>query len=110
MNYVFDLDGTLCTNTAGKYELALPHIQRIQHVNCLYDSGNKIIIYTARGMNTFNGDVQKVYIHYYGLTVEQLKQWNVKYHELVLGKPAGDIYVDDKGVSDENYFATNVCS
>jgi hypothetical protein len=24
---------------------------------------------------------------------------------LILGKPSGDIYVDDKGINDENFFA-----
>lgn len=110
MNYVFDLDGTLCTNTNGKYHLAQPHKQRINHVNELYDNNNKIVIFTARGMNTYGGDIQKVYIEYYGFTVDQLKKWNVKYHHLILGKPAGDIYVDDKGVKDEDYFTTNLRS
>jgi hypothetical protein len=41
---------------------------------------------------------------FFDFTVKQLNSWGVKYHELHLGKPAGDIYVDDKGVKDEDFF------
>lgn len=110
MNYVFDLDGTLCTNTNGKYELAEPLRERINLVNSLYQNGNKITIFTARGMHTFKGDVKKVYEVYYEFTKNQINNWGLMYTELILGKPAGDIYVDDKGVKDEDYFRTSLCS
>ena len=38
------------------------------------------------------------------MTTDQLNKWGVKYHALFLGKPAGDIYVDDKGIKDEDFF------
>jgi len=38
------------------------------------------------------------------MTVKQLNDWGVKYHQLFLGKPAGDIYIDDKGMRDVDYF------
>ena len=31
------------------------------------------------------------------MTEQQLKQWGVKYSELILGKPAYDMIIDDKG-------------
>jgi hydroxymethylpyrimidine pyrophosphatase-like HAD family hydrolase len=108
MKYVFDLDGTLCTDTSGNYELAMPIENRIELVNQLFDSGHEIIIYTARGMGSCNNNPLKAYEKYYSLTERQLEEWNVKHHHLVLGKPAGDIYVDDKGVNHEDYFGTNV--
>ena len=37
-------------------------------------------------------------------TKYQLEQWGVKYHQLFLGKPAGDIYIDDKGMRDIHFF------
>lgn len=42
--YVFDLDGTLCSDSMGTYRFAQPLIERIKHVNSLYDEGNVIII------------------------------------------------------------------
>ena len=65
MIYCFDLDGTLCTNTDGEYEKALPFYDRIQVVNRLYDSGHTIIIETARGSVTK--------INWFESTTNQLK-------------------------------------
>lgn len=104
MKYVFDLDGTLCTNTNGNYEFAEPILKRIEKVNQLFEDGHNITIYTARGMSTFANNPVKAYEKYYSLTENQLKKWKVKYHNLFLGKPAGDIYIDDKGVNDADYF------
>ena len=38
------------------------------------------------------------------LTQKQLQEWGVKYHELFMGKPCGDLYIDDKGIKDEEFF------
>lgn len=95
-NYCFDLDGTLCTNTEGEYESAAPFSERISKVNALYEEGSNILIYTARG--TVTG------IDWRPLTENQLKSWGVKYHELRLGKPFADIYVDDRAISDGDFF------
>ena len=38
------------------------------------------------------------------ITMEQLDRWGVKYHSLFLGKPSGDVYIDDKGIKDEDFF------
>lgn len=105
MRYVFDLDGTLCTMTDGKYERALPIASRIKAVNALYDSGHDITVSTARGMSTFSNNSEKAYEMWYELTKNQLQQWGLKYHRLFLGKPAGDFYIDDKAVKDVEFFA-----
>lgn len=110
MNYVFDIDGTICTNTYGKYDSASPFKERIQKINRLYDEGNSITFFTARGMNTLNANIEKVYEKYYEFTSKQLQNWGVKYHKLILGKPSADVYVDDKGINDEDYFNTNFSS
>ena len=39
-----------------------------------------------------------------GTTEQQLFEWGVKYHELFMGKPAADYYIDDKGISDKDFF------
>lgn len=97
MIYCFDLDGTLCTNTNGNYENALPYTQRIKFVNNLYDEGNTILIDTARGSTTK--------IDWYDLTKKQLKNWGVKYNTLRVGiKLNADIFIDDKGINDNDFF------
>ena len=94
--YVIDIDGTICTNTEGEYETAKPLKERIKKINKLYDAGHKIIMFTARGYTTkINWEV---------FTREQLKNWGLKFHELILNKPFGNIYIDDKGVKDSHFF------
>lgn len=105
MIYVFDIDGTICDNTESDYENSTPLLDRIQRVNQLYDEGNTIIFQTARGMGRSDNSAAFAYAKFFKLTESQLKQWGVKYHSLFLGKPAGDVYIDDKGIKDEDFFA-----
>ena len=104
MTYIFDIDGTICTNTEGAYEKAEPYDDRITKINKLYEEGNKIVFLTARGMGRSGDSAAYAYGAFEKLTKTQLETWGVKYHSLFLGKPAGDIYVDDKGIKDENFF------
>jgi hypothetical protein len=97
MIYCFDLDGTLCTNTGGSYENATPFVERIGVVNKLYDSGNNIIIDTARGSTTG--------IDWFDLTKKQLEEWGVKYNSLYVGRKLHyDIIIDDKAINDLVFF------
>ena len=103
--YVFDIDGTICTKPQNKdYEDSLPLIARIEKVNELFDKGNKIVFFTARGMGRNKGNSDKCYEEFYELTNKQLILWGVKYHKLILGKPSGDFYIDDKGIKDVMFF------
>lgn len=104
MTYVFDIDGTICTKTNGDYSQAEPLSDRIQKVNELYDQGHKIILLTARGMGRSDNSIRFANEAFYELTNRQLISWGVKFHDLFLGKPAGDFYIDDKGISDEDFF------
>jgi len=104
MTYVFDIDGTLCSLTNGDYKMAEPFEERIQEVNKLYNDGHTIILNTARGMGRNNNDMVKAILEFYDFTRDQLYEWGLEYHHLFLGKPAGDIYIDDKGINDENFF------
>ena len=106
MVYVFDIDGTICSLTDGDYSKAKPKMDRIKIINKLYDEGNKIYFQTARGMGRFNNDEHEAKLNFSSMTIAQLSSWGVKYHEVFLGKPAADIYVDDKGVKDEDFFNT----
>jgi len=106
VKFVIDIDGTICT-LAGKdndYTEASPIEQRIHHINSLHDSGHTIVYFTARGMGRTNGDSSESHDLFYELTKVQLAEWGAKYHELILGKPAGDVYVDDKGINATNFF------
>ena len=107
MNFVFDIDGTLCTNTKGEYSKAEPYVERINRVNELFDQGNKIILSTARGMGSSNNDVESAKDKWEAFTIDQLAKWGVRYHMLFLGKPSGDLYIDDKAIKDSDFFQLN---
>jgi hypothetical protein len=94
----FDLDGTLCTLSDGIYENAEPYVERIRKVNMLHQMGNKIVIFTARGISS-NRDLRD-------LTLTQLESWGVYFDELIMGKPHFDLLVDDKAISDLHFFST----
>jgi len=96
MTYCFDLDGTLCSSSPEDYTKAIPWQARIDSVNKLYTESHHIVIYTARGMGTG--------IDYRTLTEWQLSDWGVLYHDLIMGKPLADVYIDNKGISDEEFF------
>lgn len=102
--YVFDLDGTLCTFTNGNYFEALPINYRISQLNELYEKGHYIVIATARGMGSSGNNKSVAEEKWLELTKKQLQEWEISYHELHMGKPAGDIYIDDKGISDKDFF------
>lgn len=104
MKYVFDIDGTICLTEESDYKNSKPLNERIGLVNKLYDEGNIIILCTARGMGRFDDDQAMAINKFYNLTKNQLESWGVKYHKLFLGKPSGDIYIDDKGISDFDFF------
>jgi hypothetical protein len=102
--YVFDIDGTICSNTFGEYNKAVPINARIKLINELFDAGNIIFFQTARGMGSSGNNSHLAIERWLDFTISQLSNWEVKYHKLFFGKPAGDIYIDDKGQNDIIFF------
>lgn len=87
--YVFDIDGVITIPQDNiNYNLSQPNNETIEIINYLYEHGNEIVIFTARGSKTG--------IDWKNHTIEQLKRWGVKYHDLKFGKPDADFYIDDK--------------
>ena len=97
--YCFDIDGTLCTQTNGRYEEAEPFVDRIAAVNALYEKGHTIKLFTARG--TVTG------IDWRALTERQLAEWQIKYHQLLFGKPEADVFIDDRALNADAWTWTN---
>ena len=86
-----DIDETICCYpNIRRYDLAEPIHANIDKINKLYDSGWKIIYWTARG--AVSGADYKQF------TLDQLNTWNCKFHELKCGdeKPHFDLVIDDK--------------
>jgi CMP-N,N'-diacetyllegionaminic acid synthase len=105
----FDLDDVICFRPTGyedlgpeKYLHCKPIQANIKIVNELYDKGNVIVIYTARGMAQFSGDVSRIYSELYQITYDCLKTWGVEFHQLVMGKISYDVLIDDKCLNSNN--------
>ena len=93
-----DVDGTICTNTSGDYKKAVPLKENIKKINNLYDEGNTVVYWTARGSTTG--------IDWTSATKSQLKRWGAKHHEVRLGKPHFDLYICDKSINAEEFFGS----
>ena len=107
MNYVIDIDDTICIpgfTEETKYTGATPILDRIAKINKLYDDGNRILYLTARGMGKYKKSSDLAHMEHYEFTREQLISWGCKFHELHMGKPSGDYYIDDKGVNSNDFF------
>jgi len=95
-----DIDDTICTLTeAMNYFSAQPIPEAILKVNKLYDEGHMVHFWTARG--TVTG------IDWRELTESQLDSWGVKYHSLIFGKPAYDLFIDDKNINSNDWLNEN---
>lgn len=109
MKYIVDIDGTICDKPEGMhhdgdYSISIPITDRIEKINKLYDEGHIIVYLTARGMGRFKDNTDLAKKEFYELTETQLKSWGCKYHNLILGKPSGDYYIDDKGINSNDFF------
>lgn len=100
-----DIDETICYHGSPdnkkrkgpvNYSDAKPFLDRIDKINKLYDQGKIIVYWTARGSST-----GKKWFH---VTYNQLNEWGCKYHELKMGKPSYDLFIDDKNINSEEFF------
>ena len=55
-------------------------------------------------MGRFKGNKDRAVEAFHAITESQLDRWGCKYHQLILGKPNGDVYIDDKGINDNDFF------
>ena len=88
MNIFVDIDETICHTNLSNYKDSIPNLNSIEYINQLYNKGNRITYWTARGNKSGSDHTE--------LTSQQLKEWGCLYHELVMGKPSFDLLIDDK--------------
>lgn len=99
MNIYVDIDDTICyyeDSHKKDYSLAIPIHERIAIINDLFNKGNTITYWTARGTLT--------QLKWFEITYNQLIKWNCKFHELRMGKPAFDLYIDSNTITSNTYF------
>lgn len=100
MIYLIDIDGTLAETSGADYNNSKPLENRIKKINELYKQGHIIKIFTGRGMSTG--------VDWTEVTMNQLKEWNLNYNELIMNtKPHCHCIVDDIAVSPNKFFNDN---
>jgi capsule biosynthesis phosphatase len=104
---VLDFDDTLAFTSNRDWENAEPNIDLIEKCNALYNAGWQIDIFTARGSISCRSRVEAE--EKYG---EQIRTWlekhHVKYHMLSFDKPLAAYYIDDKGITPEDFICADI--
>ncbi len=94
----FDIDNVICKTVKNFYKNSKPNKEVITLINNLYMKNFYIKIFTARFMGQLNGNKKKIRQVGYVFTKNQLKNWGVMYHELIMFKPSYDFFIDDKAI------------
>lgn len=96
MIYYIDIDETICcTPVSRDYSKAVPITENIKKANKLFEEGNTVVYWTARGATSG--------IDWREITERQLREWGVKYHELKMNKPHYDLFICDKAMNTRDW-------
>lgn len=100
---VVDIDGTLCPikQTGQDYAEMVPEPLMLAKLRKLHDDGWHIILFTARGMRTHDGNAGKIAKHVAPTLLTWLAKHEVPFDELQLAKPwpgRRGVYIDDRAV------------
>jgi len=87
MQLIIDLDGCICSEEKTfSRSLAKPIPGAKEVLDELKNQGHIIIIYSARSWNE------------YEMTIQWLKDNQISYDQVILGKPIGDYWIDDRAI------------
>ena len=109
-SFVFDIDGTLCPikGKDERYEDLVPYPDMIDKLRYYKENGAKIILYTSRNMNSYNGNLGLINKYTAAVLSEWLKKWDIPYDEIVYGKVwpgKKGFYVDDRTVRPDEFLS-----
>lgn len=103
-----DVDGTICPirHPDQSYSDLQPYADIVDLMRDYKAKGFYLILFSARNMNTFDGNVGRIN----AVTGKQMMEWldrhDIPYDELHLGKPwpgRGGFYVDDKAIRPDEF-------
>ncbi len=85
---VVDVDGTLTIDdSTPDYRAKEPRRDVIERVNALHAAGVRIVLYSARNMRTYAGNVGLINKHTLPVLIAWLAEHGVRYDEIHMGKP-----------------------
>lgn len=92
MRLIIDLDGTICSEEKQfSRALAKPLPGSANFLQKLKQQGHTVIIYSARTWAE------------YEVTIEWLNSNFIPFDQLILGKPIGDYWIDDRAIKFESW-------
>ena len=113
LTFVFDIDGTICPikKKDEKYEDLVPYKDIVNKIIEYHNNGAKIVLYTSRNMNTYNGNIGLINANTSKVLFTWLDKWNIPYDEIVFGKvwPGHNgFYVDDRTIRPNEFLENTV--
>lgn len=113
ITFIFDIDGTLCPikGTEEKYEDLIPYKNMIERIKYYKENGAKIILFTSRNMNSYNGNIGKINKNTAKILLNWLDKWEIPYDEIIYGKPwpgHKGFYVDDRTIRPNEFLNKDI--
>ena len=112
LTFIVDIDGTLCPikGKDERYEDLIPYSEIVDKLRKYHDDGVRIILFTSRNMNTYNGSIGLINANTAKILLSWLDRWKIPYDEIIYGKPwPGHFgyYVDDRAVRPDEFLKYN---
>lgn len=113
MTFVMDIDGTICPikEKNEKYEDLIPYEDIVSRMRYYHDEGARIVLYTSRNMNSYNGNIGLINKYTADVLNTWLKKWDIPYDEIVFGKvwPGHKgFYVDDRTIRPDEFLNKDI--
>lgn len=105
---VVDIDGTLCPikKKEEQYINLIPYPKMVKKLKEYHSKGVKIILFSSRNMNTYNGNLGLINKNTAITLNKWLEKWDIPYDEILFGKPwpgHHGFYVDDRSVRPDEF-------
>lgn len=112
-SFIVDIDGTLCQikNKDEKYEDLVPYKDVVDKLRYYKNAGAKIVLFSSRNMNSFNGNIGLINKVTAKILLEWLEKWEIPFDEIIYGKPwPGNkgFYVDDRTIRPKEFLRCSI--
>ena len=83
-SFIFDIDGTLCPikRKEENYKDLVPYQDMVDKLKYYHENGAKIILFTSRNMNSYNGNLGKINKSTAKVLLDWLDKWDIPYDEI----------------------------
>ena len=112
-SFILDVDGTLCPikKPDERYEDLVPYENMLEKLRFYKERGAKIVLFTSRNMNSYNGNIGLINKNTARILQEWLDKWDIPYDEIIYGKPwpgKKGFYIDDRTVRPDEFLNLDV--